>query len=90
MTDKVIGININSEDAFLQTPEGALKSALEDIEVTGALRSGKKLLVIALDDVEGVYDISFYRAGMDSPQTLALLEAMKVVCLQEMLYIPEE
>ena len=86
--DTVISMaNVVGDGAF-HTPEQALQEALRDIGRHGAFKDGKKLLILALDDTEGDYDISFIQAGMKMSECLALCEVSKTLFLTEMNYIP--
>jgi hypothetical protein len=70
----------------LQSPEGALKDALEDIGNCGAFKNGKKLVIICLDDTDGNYDTTWIQAGMKFSEIVALLEIAKRKFITEMGY----
>jgi hypothetical protein len=57
---------------------------LEDIGTRGAFKQGKKLLILALDDTDGMYNISFVQAGMKFSECIVLCEAAKQTFLRDM------
>lgn len=66
-------------DGTLQTPEDALRDALNDVGNRGALEKGKKILILSLYEGEdgNDYDMSFHQAGMKMSECLALAELSK-------------
>ena len=83
---KVIDMSVALNNGTLRTPKSALEDAIGDVGNEGALQSGKKAIIIALDDTEGEYDISWYQAGMKMSEMLSLLEVAKQRVLEEMGY----
>jgi hypothetical protein len=83
----VVSMAARANDATLQTPEQVLKEALTCIGKKGALKSGKKLLILALDDTTENYDVSFMQAGMRMSECLTLTEVGKALFLTEMGYL---
>lgn len=85
--DNIINMANATGDGTLQSPKHALEDALKSIGEHGAFKSGKKLLILALDEGDGdEYSISFIQAGMRMSQCVALCEAAKTVFLDEMGY----
>jgi hypothetical protein len=72
------------DNALLDTPLHALELVKERIE-TGQ-QSPTKLIVISLDDSDGLYDVKWQQAGMTMSQLLALLEIVKSIAINEMGY----
>lgn len=81
---KVIDMSAALNNGTLRTPKGALEDAIADIGEHGALKSGKKIIIISLDDTEGQYSANWYQAGMKMSEMLSLLEVAKQIVLQEM------
>jgi len=86
---KVLSLSEHTGRSTLTSPEQALESALEMIGQRGAFEHGKKLMIIALDDKEGQYGISFVQAGMRMSECVALCEVAKIEFLRQMNMIPE-
>lgn len=89
MSDKIISLAQKTGDASFQTPEMALKDALDDIGKRGAFKEGKKLLILCVDqgEKEDKYEVSFIQAGMKMSECLALCEVGKTLFLEQMEYI---
>jgi len=85
--DNVISMADKTQNGTLQSPEQALQDALKDIGKHGAFKNGKKLLILALDDDDGQYSVSFIQAGMKMSQCLTLCEVAKTKFLAEMGYL---
>jgi len=66
----------------LRSPAQALDDAKQSTD--GAFANGKKVLIIALDDSEGKYDVSFIQAGLHMSECLSLTEIAKDMFKQEM------
>lgn len=88
--DKIVKMVDKSDDAGHWSPEDALRSALEDIGKRGAFEKGKKLLVLALDDSDGQYSISFRQAGMRMSECTALCEIAKDLFKKEIGHMSNE
>jgi len=86
MTDNIVRMSEKLGDGTFQTPEQALQDALDNIGKHGAFESGKKILILALDD-DGKYNISFIQAGMKMSECVGLCEIAKTLFLTEMEYI---
>ncbi|MCP4374045.1 MAG: hypothetical protein GY797_38960 [Deltaproteobacteria bacterium] len=75
---KVESIGHLKDDALLVTPEQCIKSVLEDdLGKRGAFKNGKKVIVIALDDTDGDYNISFSQGGFRMSELLSLMDVFK-------------
>lgn len=81
-----------ANDGRLRSPEDCLKECLKYIGERGAFKSGKKLLVICVDDTENNYSVSWAQAGMKMSQCISACEVAKTLFLSEMGYvtIPED
>lgn len=86
--DKVISMAHAGCDGRLQSPEQALQDALGEIRENSSLKDVKKLLVLALDDNDGEYIVSFFQAGMKMSECLTLCDVAKTQFLAEMNYLP--
>lgn len=86
MSDKIISMADKANDATFQSPKQALEDALNDTGKEGALKKGKKVLILAIDDTDGCYDISWYQAGMKMSECLTLCEVSKAKFLEEIGY----
>jgi len=66
----------------------ALESALLDIDRKdgGAFINGKKVLILALDESDGQYQVSFVQAGMKMSECLALCEIGNSIFKSQMNY----
>lgn len=71
----VRSINAHKNDAALMTPTDALREALSDIQK--GIITPNKLIVVALDDTDGMYSTRFVQANMKMSEIVALLEVMK-------------
>ena len=89
--NKLVSLADRLNDSTLATPETALHEALQDIGTRGSFKSGKQLLILALDrgDDNDMYSISFRQAGMDMSECITLCEIAKTIFLTEMNYIPD-
>jgi len=78
------------DDARMLAPEQLLQRVLVDeVGKVGAFKEGKKVLVIALDDIDGRYDVSFRQCGMAMSECIALARVAETLFLQEMGYLPD-
>lgn len=87
MGEKVVNLGDVTGNAVMSSPEQALKDALNHVGKNGAFENGKKVLILALDDSDNDYSISFVQAGMKMSECLALCEVAKAVILEQMNYI---
>lgn len=86
--DNVISLGEKTKDATYVSPKQALEDALNDIGKRGAFEHGKKLLILALDDTQDNFSVSFTQAGMKMSECIALVECAKTIFLSNMNYIP--
>jgi hypothetical protein len=83
---KITNISDKTNSALSCSPEMTLKEALLDIRKQGALKEGKKILIVALDDtgsIGGDGRISWYQAGMREMELISLLEVAKSLFIRE-------
>jgi len=83
----LIDLSEKTGDAGMRSQKQALEDALSEIGKRGAFESGKKLIVLALDDQDGQYSISYVQAGMKMSECVTLCEISKTIFLKEMGYI---
>lgn len=84
--DNVVSIAKNNNDGTMVSPKMVLEDALSRVGNWGALESGKKCIVIALDDNDNNYSVSFLQAGLKMSECVALAEVAKSIFLSEMGY----
>ncbi len=83
----VVNLAIEACDGTMQTPKMCLEECLKsDIGKRGAFKDGKKLFVVALDDSDGGYNVSWCQAGMNMSEILALIEILKGLAKEAMGY----
>lgn len=87
MSEKIITLAEKSGNGKNWSIEDALKSAIDDIGKNGALKNGKKVLILALDDTDKNFSVSFIQAGLNMSQCLTVCEVAKTIFLQQMGYI---
>jgi len=85
--DNVKQISSKSGDGTMMDIKGALHDALQHVGEKGSFKNGKKILILALDDTEENYCISFIQAGMKMSECISLCETAKTIFLSEMNYI---
>jgi hypothetical protein len=83
---KVINLGQETGNGTLQSPTQALNDALESIGKNGAFEKGKKILILALDDTDENYSISFIQAGMRMSDCNNLCDIAKALFKEEMGY----
>lgn len=86
---KVTSIGSASGDGTMMRPEDTLQDAIDSIGKKGALKNGKKVLVLALDDTDENFSISFFQAGMTMGQCLSVCETAKMIFLKDMGYLDD-
>ena len=84
--DKVISLSERTNNAAFESVEGALQDAINCIGKKGSFISGKKILILALDDSDDQYQVSFIQAGMKMSECIALCEVSKTIFKNEMGY----
>jgi hypothetical protein len=78
------------QEAGSYTVQGALEEALRDVkdengeEEYNAFKGATKLMVIALDDSNGMYITGFIQSGFRMSECIALMELMKIRFMQHM------
>ena len=82
----IVSMGEKNNNGMMLSPGVILREAIKDIGENGALKNGKKVLVIALDDTDGQYELSWYQSGMKMSQCVALCEISKARFLEEMGY----
>jgi hypothetical protein len=84
--ENIISLSKKTGDAFMQSPEGALKDALKETGLGGCFEGRKKILILSLDDAEDEYNVTFLQAGMTMSQCVSVCEVAKAIFLKEMNY----
>ena len=72
--NKIINMAAATQDGTKQSPE------------LWAFEKGKKLIILALDDTDDEYAISWCQAGMKASEMVALLDVAKSCLLSDMGY----
>ena len=85
--DKLVKLADKTNNGFMSTIEDSLKDALKATGEKGAFANGKKVLILALDDRDENYSISFIQGGMKMSECVGLCETAKIIFLSEMNYI---
>ena len=89
MSENVISLSESCNDGTLQTPKQCLQSAAKTMSQGGELESVSRAMVLALDDTNNQYRVSWFQAGMNMSQCLALLEVAKMQILHEMNFVAD-
>lgn len=90
MKPTIVHLCERSGDAGHFSIKQTLEDALDRVGKRGAFEKGKKVLIIALDDTEENYNISFIQCGMRMSECITLSEIAKIEFLKAMKYIPEQ
>ena len=93
MTEKVTSLSEKTNDATLDSPLMLLKRCLSDVQDKDkehAFAKGKKLLVLALDESDGHYNVNFQQCGMKMSECIALCKIAETIFLTEMEFIPDD
>lgn len=85
--NKIVEMGEATGRGDLRSVESALRDAISTIGKEGALKAGKKVLILGLDDTDGQFSIGWFQAGMKMSECLALCEAAKTQFLKEMDYL---
>jgi hypothetical protein len=83
---KITNIVDKTNSTLSCSPEMTLRDALADIGKHRALKKGKKILIVALDDTDSIDDdvnITWYQAGMKEMELISLLEVAKSLFIKE-------
>jgi len=76
----------HADDATKLPPEWAIKEAQKDMAGGKGAFAGKKLLIIALNTEDDLYDVSYIEAGMTHSECVALMEVVKRIFIRDMGY----
>ena len=87
MSNDVISLGGKTGDAFMVSPEQALKDALKETENGGCFEGRKKILILSLDDTNGKFSVNFIQAGMKMSECISVCEVSKAIFLKDMNYI---
>ena len=90
MSKDIVKLADKTNNGFMQSIEYALEDALKQVGKNGAFEKGSKILILALDDTEENYSISFIQGGMKMSECVGLCETAKTIFLSEMNYINSE
>lgn len=82
----IVRMSDKTNNASYSTPEQALRDALEEIGKRGAFKNGKKLLILALDDTDENFNVSFIQAGMKMSECVAVCDVAKNIFKSNMGY----
>lgn len=88
--ERTTSLAIARSDGTMWTPVDALTSALKDTEAEDkktAFSSCKKMVILALDDNDDNYSVSFIQAGMRLSECISLCRAAENVFLKQMDFI---
>jgi len=85
--DNVISLAKKTDSAAYVSIEDALREAIDDIGKNGAFKNAKKILILAVDDTNENFDVSFIQAGMKMSQCVTVCEVAKAIFLRSMGYI---
>lgn len=88
--DKVVRLGDVAHNGAMLSPKDTLEDAINDIGNNGALEKGKKLVIIALDDTDGCYNVTWYQCGMKMSECLTLCEVAKMRFFGKMGYLDSE
>ena len=71
----------------LDTPKRLLEDALKRVDQEdNIIGRSKKLLILAIDEDEGDYDVGFMQAGMKMSECIALMRVAEQIFLEQMNY----
>ena len=87
MSDNILSLSEHTNDATMRSVEDALQDAINCIGKEGSFVNGKKVLILALDDTDGEYKITFIQAGLKMSECLGLCEVSKAIFLEQMGYV---
>lgn len=86
MDNNILNLAAFANNGIMQNPEEALLDAINEIKEGNGAFTGKKVLILALDDTDESYSVSFIQAGMHMSECLALCEIGKSVFKDHMGY----
>ncbi len=82
----VISLSDRTNNGGYSSPESVLRDTLNEIGKRGAFKNGKKLLILALDDTDENFEVSFIQAGMKMSECMAVCEVAKSIFKKNMNY----
>lgn len=85
--DNVISLAGVTKDAKFDSPDQVLRDAIKEREQEGSFMNGRKLLILALNDDNDMYDISYMQSGMRMSECVTLCEIAKTIFKREIGYI---
>jgi len=78
-------INLENNDGDLRNIKETLEKAVIDCSNPDKLIAhSNKMLIITLDDTQGLYEFGFINCHLSMSESLALLECAKILVLDEM------
>lgn len=77
MSKKIISLGERTGHVAYSSPEGLLRDCLERMAPGGRWEGAPKLMVIALDDSDGVYSLESSQHGMNNSEVVAMLDVVK-------------
>lgn len=83
----IVSLSDKTNNATFSSPESALRDALEELGKRGAFKQGKKLLILALDDTDENFHVSFIQAGMKMSECVAVCDVAKNIFKKNMGYV---
>lgn len=86
MNDNIKSFARETENGKLMTPKETLNDVIDSIGKKGALKNGKKMIVLCLDDTESNFNLTWFQCGMSMSQCITLCEVAKSKFLKEMNY----
>lgn len=86
MDSNILSMSEKTKNANFSSPEEALQDALNELGKKGAFKNGRKLLILALDDTEQNFQVSFIQAGMKMSECVAVCDVAKNIFKQNMGY----
>lgn len=82
----VVSMSAATGNAEFSDIASVLRDGLNSIGKEGAFAKGKKVLVLALDDTDGNYDISFIQSQMTMSECIALCRVAENMFIEKMGY----
>ncbi len=86
MSDNIKSFGRETDNGKLMTPEETLDDVRDTIGKNGALKNGKKMIVLCLDDTDNNFRLTWFQCGMTMSQCVSLCECAKSKFLKEMDY----
>ena len=89
MDSNIVSLVDRTGSSKFQSPEMALREALEDIKEGGCWEASSKMLIIVVDDSTDEFKIGFANAAMKASEIIAVCEIIKTRALVSMGHIGE-